>query len=102
MSLLGENTQGIKYDLFPEILKEEAVARLNELGKVLTKARQTIYIITSGSQISCEECFFSCVLPEFCSSLEYIQYNMHHWKVSNFENPLVRFTAAISYPTFHQ
>ncbi|XP_016475827.1 allantoate deiminase 2 [Nicotiana tabacum] len=33
-TFFGENTQGIKYDLFPEILKEEAVARLNELGKV--------------------------------------------------------------------
>lgn len=30
----AENTEGIKYDLFPEILKEEAVGRLNELGKV--------------------------------------------------------------------
>ncbi|KAK4347529.1 hypothetical protein RND71_033868 [Anisodus tanguticus] len=30
----AENAEGIKYDLFPEILKEEAVARLNELGKV--------------------------------------------------------------------
>ncbi|KAK4368259.1 hypothetical protein RND71_012051 [Anisodus tanguticus] len=30
----AENTEGTKYDLFPEILKEEAVARLNELGKV--------------------------------------------------------------------
>ncbi|KAJ8545161.1 hypothetical protein K7X08_017744 [Anisodus acutangulus] len=30
----AENAEGIKYDLFPEILKEEAVARLNELGKL--------------------------------------------------------------------
>lgn len=45
MSLLGENTQGIKYDLFPEILKEEAVARLNELGKVLKQGNLFISLL---------------------------------------------------------